>query len=246
MNRGSRLRLLQAAHPAGGRDRRRNCPADRHQRLHHGTELPAPRCAGECSMARQYVRGGPSGVIAGNGTAPAAADIGWRDFFTDARLRTLIELALQHNPDARNRGAQHRRGTPPSIGSSAPICSRRSRQPGWSKWRNIHLPSWASPRPPAAASRAATAVTAPFATSTPASVSLPMRSICSVASAVSIINACNSISASSKPGAARKSAWFAEVANAYLTLLADQEPAAHHGRHAGQPAGLIPPHAAEL
>ena len=44
---------------------------------------------------------GPSGVNAGNGTAPAAADIGWRDFFTDARLQTLIELALQHNPDAR-------------------------------------------------------------------------------------------------------------------------------------------------
>jgi len=44
---------------------------------------------------------GGLGVIAGNGTAPAAADIGWRDFFIDARLRTLIEVALQHNPDAR-------------------------------------------------------------------------------------------------------------------------------------------------
>src|SRR5258707_10455908 len=42
-----------------------------------------------------------SGVIGGNDTAPAAADIGWRDFFIDARLQTLIELALQHNPDAR-------------------------------------------------------------------------------------------------------------------------------------------------
>jgi multidrug efflux system outer membrane protein len=44
---------------------------------------------------------GTSGVVAGNGAAAAAADIGWRDFFTDARLQTLIELALQHNPDAR-------------------------------------------------------------------------------------------------------------------------------------------------
>jgi Outer membrane efflux protein len=42
-----------------------------------------------------------SGVNVGNGTAPVAADIGWRDFFTDARLQTLIELALRHNPDAR-------------------------------------------------------------------------------------------------------------------------------------------------
>jgi multidrug efflux system outer membrane protein len=32
---------------------------------------------------------------------PAAADIGWREFFTDARLQKLIEVALLHNPDAR-------------------------------------------------------------------------------------------------------------------------------------------------
>jgi multidrug efflux system outer membrane protein len=32
---------------------------------------------------------------------PAAADIGWREFFTDVRLQKLIEVALQHNPDAR-------------------------------------------------------------------------------------------------------------------------------------------------
>jgi multidrug efflux system outer membrane protein len=44
---------------------------------------------------------GALGEIASNATAPAAADIGWRDFFIDARLQTLIELALQHNPDAR-------------------------------------------------------------------------------------------------------------------------------------------------
>jgi outer membrane protein, multidrug efflux system len=44
---------------------------------------------------------GASGAVAAHGTARAAADIGWRDFFIDARLQTLIELALQHNPDAR-------------------------------------------------------------------------------------------------------------------------------------------------
>ena len=31
-----------------------------------------------------------SGVIASHSTAPAAADIGWRDFFTDARLQILV------------------------------------------------------------------------------------------------------------------------------------------------------------
>src|SRR3984957_13675175 len=44
---------------------------------------------------------GDPGVIAGHGPAAAAADIGWREFFIDARLQALIELALQHNPDAR-------------------------------------------------------------------------------------------------------------------------------------------------
>jgi multidrug efflux system outer membrane protein len=29
-----------------------------------------------------------------------AADIGWREFFADPRLQKLIEIALQHNPDA--------------------------------------------------------------------------------------------------------------------------------------------------
>jgi outer membrane protein, multidrug efflux system len=36
-----------------------------------------------------------------NAAASAAADIGWREFFSDPRLQRLIELALQHNPDAR-------------------------------------------------------------------------------------------------------------------------------------------------
>jgi len=36
-----------------------------------------------------------------NAAASAAAEIGWREFFNDPRLQRLIELALQHNPDAR-------------------------------------------------------------------------------------------------------------------------------------------------
>src|SRR6202035_6124848 len=46
---------------------------------------------------------GATRVAASNGTAPSAAtaDIGWREFFTDPRLQKLIELALQHNADAR-------------------------------------------------------------------------------------------------------------------------------------------------
>lgn len=49
-----------------------------------------------------FAKAGANGsAAAANREAPAAAaDIGWRDFFTDARLQTLIELALQHNPDA--------------------------------------------------------------------------------------------------------------------------------------------------
>jgi outer membrane protein, multidrug efflux system len=41
--------------------------------------------------------------VEANSTAPpaAAGDIGWREFFTDPRLQKLIEVALRHNPDAR-------------------------------------------------------------------------------------------------------------------------------------------------
>jgi outer membrane protein, multidrug efflux system len=41
--------------------------------------------------------------VEANSTAPpaAAGDIGWREFFTDPRLQKLIELALRHNPDTR-------------------------------------------------------------------------------------------------------------------------------------------------
>src|SRR5258706_9014655 len=36
-----------------------------------------------------------------SGTASLAADVGWRDFFKDARLQRLIELALENNRDLR-------------------------------------------------------------------------------------------------------------------------------------------------
>ncbi|MGA3162937.1 MAG: AdeC/AdeK/OprM family multidrug efflux complex outer membrane factor [Verrucomicrobiota bacterium] len=36
-----------------------------------------------------------------NATAVPAADIGWREFFRDPRLRRLVELALTNNPDLR-------------------------------------------------------------------------------------------------------------------------------------------------
>src|SRR5471030_41755 len=49
----------------------------------------------------------PAGDSAGSPvqTAPdasqrSAAQIGWREFFTDPKLQTLIEQALQHNYDA--------------------------------------------------------------------------------------------------------------------------------------------------
>jgi multidrug efflux system outer membrane protein len=43
----------------------------------------------------------PSAGSRGDTAAVRAADIGWREFFTDPRLQKLIETALQHNPDAR-------------------------------------------------------------------------------------------------------------------------------------------------
>jgi outer membrane protein, multidrug efflux system len=44
---------------------------------------------------------GAAGTSVTGAAALAAPDIGWRDFFTDPRLQKLIETALQHNPDER-------------------------------------------------------------------------------------------------------------------------------------------------
>jgi multidrug efflux system outer membrane protein len=71
-------------------------------------------CLAGCTLEPRYQRpppavspqwpAGPTADSAGSETAPgasrAAAQIGWRDFFTDPKLQSLIELALQHNPDA--------------------------------------------------------------------------------------------------------------------------------------------------
>lgn len=72
-----------------------------------------------CSMAPKYERPAPpvsanfpaggvystqpgaadAGARSANGVA--AADIGWRDFFVDARLQRLIDIALSNNRDLR-------------------------------------------------------------------------------------------------------------------------------------------------
>jgi multidrug efflux system outer membrane protein len=68
--------------------------------------LPALALVG-CTLEPHYQRPAPEitadwpQLTAPNGTGAPAADIGWREFFTDARLQRLIEVAVQHNPDAR-------------------------------------------------------------------------------------------------------------------------------------------------
>jgi outer membrane protein, multidrug efflux system len=64
-----------------------------------------------CTLEPHYVR--PQPAVTQQWPAPpagyeaaaevserSAAQIGWREFFTDPKLQTLIEQALQHNPDA--------------------------------------------------------------------------------------------------------------------------------------------------
>jgi outer membrane protein, multidrug efflux system len=48
----------------------------------------------QADLASEWPEAAPSAMS-------AASDIGWREFFADARLQKLIELALLHNPDAR-------------------------------------------------------------------------------------------------------------------------------------------------
>jgi multidrug efflux system outer membrane protein len=73
---------------------------------------PMAAFLGGCTMAPEHVRpeapvpdAWPSGpayeeTLAAPG-APAAAELGWREFFTDERLQKLIETALSNNRDLR-------------------------------------------------------------------------------------------------------------------------------------------------
>jgi multidrug efflux system outer membrane protein len=61
---------------------------------------------GGCSLAPQYVRPAapvsPAFSSAGpTADAPLAADVPWQDFFTDRRLRNVVEQALANNRDLR-------------------------------------------------------------------------------------------------------------------------------------------------
>ncbi|WP_028080115.1 AdeC/AdeK/OprM family multidrug efflux complex outer membrane factor [Solimonas soli] len=71
------------------------------------TALAAALLASACTLEPRYQR--PAAPVAaaypdaGTGAAstPAAADLGWRDFFADPRLQKLVEIALANNRDLR-------------------------------------------------------------------------------------------------------------------------------------------------
>jgi len=78
----------------------------RYQRLSLPAFLVALTLSG-CSLAPRYERpeapipGQYSGMLAPAQTETAAADLGWRQFFHDPRLLSLIDLALANNRDLR-------------------------------------------------------------------------------------------------------------------------------------------------
>jgi multidrug efflux system outer membrane protein len=69
-------------------------------------------CLGGCTLAPKYTRpaapviaGWPTGAayqeISTSTGAPAALELGWREFFSDEKLRQVIETALKNNRDLR-------------------------------------------------------------------------------------------------------------------------------------------------
>ena len=67
-------------------------------------QRPAAEVSAAWPEGPAYSAGNPPGQGTPDTRAAVAArapDIGWREFFTDPRLQKLIEIALQHNPDAR-------------------------------------------------------------------------------------------------------------------------------------------------
>jgi NodT family efflux transporter outer membrane factor (OMF) lipoprotein len=80
--------------------------------IRHILAAVVPLGLAACSMQPAYERPAqpvpnqyPSGPAyqgaAQSASGVAAADLGWQDFFTDAKLRRLIELAIQNNRDLR-------------------------------------------------------------------------------------------------------------------------------------------------
>jgi multidrug efflux system outer membrane protein len=64
-------------------------------------EPPAPAAAPAAAPPAAPRAAAPQTPASAAETAAAASDIGWRDFFEDTTLQKLIELALRNNPDAR-------------------------------------------------------------------------------------------------------------------------------------------------
>ena len=54
-----------------------------------------------CTLEPAYQRPDPAAPPLAAAQGPAAADIGWRDFFPDPQLQQLIALALANNRDLR-------------------------------------------------------------------------------------------------------------------------------------------------
>lgn len=80
-------------------------------RTHIAAVSLAALLAAGCTLAPRYERpiapiaqAWPGGAAGSQAAAQAAADIGWREFFTDAKLRGLIEIALRDNRDLRPAG----------------------------------------------------------------------------------------------------------------------------------------------
>jgi multidrug efflux system outer membrane protein len=70
-------------------------------------QLPAPPIAGEWPIPPTSAAGGVGAtraaatLAAADAGAPAAADVGWRDFLADEKLEQLVALALDNNRDLR-------------------------------------------------------------------------------------------------------------------------------------------------
>lgn len=92
------------------RPSRRGADAQPSRLLGHAVALTAFALLGGCALspayqhpqtpvANVYPTGGAYGLVAPASQYGAAADIGWRDFFRDPILRALIESALDNNRD---------------------------------------------------------------------------------------------------------------------------------------------------
>ncbi len=181
-----------------------------------------------------YPQGDAYPAANGAGQVPPAAELGWREYFADPRLQRLIDVALQNNRNLRV-AALTRGGIPRAVPHPA-----RGPVPAGGRGGAGHAAARAGrPFPPRASGSSAVRMACRWAPRCG-------RSTCSAGCAAWSQAALEQYFASDEARRSTHIALVASVANAYLTLRADEAQLSPDARDAGDLRAHLQSHAPQL